>query len=434
MKSWYSHAATREYTACLADNLIADLIEDFPALLIVSPRACGKTTTARRHAQTVIQLDREAEAVVVSADPEGALEVTRPVLLDEWQLAPEILGAVKRSVDARPGPGAFLITGSVRSDLESEGWPLTGRAIRVEMHGLIQREIEGATGLAPLFDRLRAEPIDSLRGTTTGLALNDYLDLALRGGYPDSVLAPSDTARRRWLRTYIDQVVSRDAELIDSGRDPLKLRRYLHALALSTAGITAAKTLYESVGINSRTARAYDRLLGNLLLTDEIPAWWTNRLKRLAKTPKRYISDPGIAGAILQVDRQGLRRDADLLGRMIDTFVASQLRAEARLSESDPTLYHLRTADQHHEVDLLAEYPDGTVFGFEIKSAAAVTAKDARHLAWLRDELGDRFLGGMVLHTGPRSFILGDRILAAPIAALWTGGETPQVTARTSAD
>lgn len=344
----------------------------------------------------------------------------RPVLLDEWQVAPEVLGAVKRAVDARPGPGAFLITGSVRSDLEAEGWPLTGRAIRVEMYGLAQREIEGAADLTPLFDRLRSDPEGSLRGATTDLTLNDYLDFAIRGGYPDSVLASSASARNRWLRAYVDQVVSRDAELVDSGRDPIKLRRYLHALCLNTAGVTVAKTLYEAAGINSRTAQAYDRLLGNLLLVEEVPAWWSNRLKRLAKTPKRYIIDPAVATAVLQVDRQGLRRDADMVGRMLDTFVASQLRVEANLGESDPVLHHLRTSDQLHEVDLLAEYPDGSVFAFEIKSSAAVTAKDGRHLAWLRDELGDRFIGGAVLHTGPRSFPLGDRVVAAPIAALWS--------------
>jgi uncharacterized protein len=361
---------------------------------------------------------REAEAV--NADPKGALEFPTPVLLDEWQAAPGILGAVKRAVDARPGPGSYLITGSVRSDLEAQGWPLTGRAIRVEMYGLTQREIEGRAGAEPLFDRLRSESIDVFHQASTDLSLNDYLDLALRGGYPNAVQASSETRRRRWLRAYIDQVVSRDAELIDAGRDPLKLRRYLQVLCINTAGAMPAKTLYEAAGINRRTADAYDRLLCNLLLVEQIPAWWTDRLKRLTKIPKRYIIDPGLAGAVLSVDRLGLRRDGILLGRMVDTFVVSQLRAESRMGESAPVLYHLRTEDQRREVDLLAEYPDGSVFGFELKSGGAVNARDAQHLAWLRDELGDRFLGGAVLHTGRRSYPLGDRIVAAPIAALWT--------------
>ncbi|MCH7231876.1 DUF4143 domain-containing protein [Glycomyces sp. L485] len=409
-----------KYVPRIADQIIEEIMRDFPALLVVGPRACGKTTTARRFAKSVIQLDHEPEGDVVRADPDGALNEPRPVLLDEWQAVPQIFGAIKRSVDRRPGPGAYLITGSVRSDLEAIGWPLTGRAIRIEMYGLIQREIEGATDLEPLFDRLRTEPMRSLHRTSTDLVLNDYLDLALRGGFPDAVLASSETSRRRWLRAYVDQVATRDADLIDGAHDPLKLRRYLEVLCLSTAGVPTAKSLYDAADVNSRTAQAYDRLLGNLLLVDSVPAWWTNRLKRLAKAPKRYIIDPGVAGAILGVDRAGLRRDGDLLGRMLDTFVASQLRAEARLSESEPTLYHLRTNDQSREVDLLAEYRDGSVYGFEIKSAGGVSAKDARHLAWLRDELGGKFLGGAVLHTGPRSYRLGDRLVAAPIAALWT--------------
>ncbi|WP_376778644.1 AAA family ATPase [Phytoactinopolyspora halotolerans] len=84
-----------------------------------------------------------AEAAAVRADPDGALELARPVLLDEWQLVPEVMTAVKRAVDSRPGPNNFLITGSVRSELEGEGWPMTGRALRVQMYGLTEREIGG---------------------------------------------------------------------------------------------------------------------------------------------------------------------------------------------------------------------------------------------------------------------------------------------------
>lgn len=107
------------------------------------------------------------------------------------------------------------------------------------------------------------------------------------------------------------------------------------------------------------------------------------------------------------------------LGRMLDTYVLNQLRAEVSVYDSDPTLHHLRVADGRHEIELLVEYGDGTIFGFEIKAGGAPDTADARHLAWLRDELGDRFLGGAVLHTGPHLFPLGDRIIAAPISAIW---------------
>ena len=113
-------------------------------------------------------------------------------------------------------------------------------------------------------------------------------------------------------------------------------------------------------------------------------------------------------------------RDGDLLGRVVDTFIVAQLRPEIAISPRRPRLYHLRTEQGRHEVDLLLEFGGDRVIGIEVKAGAAPTAGDAKHLAWLRDELGDRFLAGVVLHTGPRVYSLGERIVAAPISTLWT--------------
>lgn len=123
--------------------------------------------------------------------------------------------------------------------------------------------------------------------------------------------------------------------------------------------------------------------------------------------------------AARRADANGLMRDGDLLGRVIDTFAVAQLRAQLASCESQPRLFHLRQEKGQHEVDVIIEYGGGRIFAFEIKITSAPQRADARHLAWLRDELGDRFLGGAVLHTGPVPFILDDRIVAAPIATLW---------------
>jgi hypothetical protein len=156
--SWKSHILAGKY------SLITEGLTGLPAVLIVGPRACGKTTTAKRHARTIVHLDREEEAVVVRADPDGALNLPKPVLLDEWQMVPQVLGAVKRSVDTRPGPGSYLITGSVRSDLQEEGWPLTGRVIRIEMYGLTQKEIIGKNS-KPLLDRIARDHLSMITST-----------------------------------------------------------------------------------------------------------------------------------------------------------------------------------------------------------------------------------------------------------------------------
>jgi uncharacterized protein len=111
--------------------------------------------------------------------------------------------------------------------------------------------------------------------------------------------------------------------------------------------------------------------------------------------------------------------DGELLGRVFDTFVAAQLRPQMGVSEARPRLHHLRTEQGRHEIDLIVELGGGRVVAIEVKAAAAPTVGDAKHLAWLRDRLGDRFLAGVVFHTGPRLYGLGERIVAAPIAALW---------------
>jgi predicted AAA+ superfamily ATPase len=407
------------YIPRLVDALVEELLAGFPAVLVAGPRACGKTTTAARHARTIVRLDREAEAAAVRADPDGALDVARPVLLDEWQLVPDVLAAVKRAVDARPGPNNFLITGSVRSDLEAEGWPMTGRVLRVQMYGLTEREITGDARAVPVLDRLAAQGVGAFSLPENPPSLNDYITLALRGGFPDSVLASSERLRRQWLSAYVEQLLTRDVEMVENGRDPIRLRRYLHVLCLNTAGVVDAKTLYDSAGVNRKTALAYDKLLGNMLVVDQVSAWWTNRLKRLVQTPKRYVIDPAVVGAVLRLDISGIRRDGDLLGRLLDTFVVAQLRAEATICNAEPSLYHLRSEQGRHEVDVVIEFAGGGMFGFEVKASGGPSLNDAKHLQWLRDELGDRFIGGAVLHSGPRLYPLTERIVAAPICSLW---------------
>jgi len=132
------------------------------------------------------------------------------------------------------------------------------------------------------------------------------------------------------------------------------------------------------------------------------------------------MTDSSLVAAALRLDERAVLRDGDLLGRLIDTFVVSQLRAEVETGAQRARLYHLREKDGRHEIDVIAEVPGGDVIALEIKATAAPRSSDARHLAWLRDRLGPRFLAGAVLHTGPRPFALGERILALPICSLWT--------------
>lgn len=408
------------YTSRMMDRRLSRLFEELPALLITGPRATGKTTTARRHARSVVRLDRSAEGGAFRADPDAALSAyPEPLLLDEWQAVPEVLGAVKRAVDDDSRPGRFLLTGSVRGDIEAETWPGTGRLVRLAMYGLTVREVLGRSAGETFLEKLVRGAPDAFGLPSEAPDLRGYVELALRGGYPEAVLRLSDDARSAWLDGYLEQLLTRDAEVLDGFRDPARLRRYFRALALSTAGLAAHKTLYDAAAINRKTAVAYDRLLTNLFVLDFVPAWTSNRLSRLVRAPKRYLVDPSLAAAALRLDSAAVLRDGDLLGRLLDTFVAAQLRPELELASPKPFLHHLREKEGRREIDLIAEVAAGNIVAIEIKASGAPDIGDARHLVWLRDILGERFVAGAVLHTGPRPFRLADRVLALPICTLW---------------
>jgi uncharacterized protein len=193
----------------------------------------------------------------------------------------------------------------------------------------------------------------------------------------------------------------------------------LSAIAANTAGVVEHKTLFDAAGITRVTSVAYDTLLEMLFVTDRVPAWHSNRLKRLTRNAKRYLTDAALVGPLLGVDERSVLRDGDLLGRVIDTFVMSQLRPEAECSEKGVRLHHLRLDNGRREIDVIAEAPDGRVVAIEIKSASAPKSEDAAHLIWLREQLGKQCVAAVVLHTGPRSYRLGDGVVAMPICSLW---------------
>lgn len=387
--------------------------------MLVGPRAAGKTTTASRYAATVVRLDEPAEAVAFRADPDAALRgLPEPVLLDEWQAVPEVLGAVKRSVDRRPRAGRYILTGSARADLLAATWPATGRVLRIPLFGMTAAEQLGRPGVTPLVDRLVVG--DELPAPDRPPDLRTYVELALRGGFPEPALALEGDARRRWLESYVEQLATRDVASLAERRDPARVRRFIEAYAHCSARVVDGKTLFEAAGVNRKTAEGYEGLLEALMVVERVPAWLTNRLKRLVRLPKRYLTDTGLVTGSLRVDERQVMRDGDLLGRLLDTFVVAQLRAQATVAASRPRLHHLRDEQGRHEVDLVAECGGGQVIGVEIKASSAPDAEDGRHLRWLRDRLGARFLAGVVLHTGRRVYQLDERIVAAPIATLWT--------------
>lgn len=412
--------ASPEYIPRMIDSTLAELFREVPALLVVGPRATGKTTSARRLSRSMLRLDRPADAVLVSNDPDIALSsFDPPLLIDEWQVVPSVLGAVKRAIDDGTGAGRFILTGSSQSDLTAEGWPATGRVIRITLFGLTDRELEGRAAGPAVLDRIFAGQQSELQAPNESVDLRGYVARALRSGLPEAAALEVIRSRSRWLHSYIDEVVTRDVQLASEVRDPVRLRRYLQACAAHTAGIVEHKSLYDAAGIERVTAVGYDSLLEHLMVIERLPAWVTNRLSRLTTTPKRHLVEPALVGPLLGVDERSVLRNADILGRLIESYVLAQLRAELAMAESPIRLFHLRDSEGRHEVDIIAERADGRVVAIEIKATSAPKLDDARHLIWLKRQLGDRFAAGVVFHTGPRPFHHESGIDFLPISTMW---------------
>lgn len=407
------------YLERLLDRHLSALFRELSAVMVTGPRAAGKTTTAGQLARTVIRLDQPGQAAAFRADPDAALgALAEPILLDEWQEVPEVLGAVRRAVDTDGHPGRFILTGSVRADLKDHVWPGTGRIVRLQMYGLTMREqlrrLQGETFLA----RLAKADLSAFQLPSQVPTLPDYIALALRGGFPEPILKNfSEPVLRRWLVSYIDQLLTHDVPGLV--RDPDRLRKFFDVMALNSAGVPTDVTIRTAADVEYRTAERFETLLSDVFVLENVPAYANNRLERLVRLPKRYIVDPALVGASVGMDAAAMLGDPDLFGRLLDTFVMAQLRPELDLEAMPPRLYHLRDANGRREVDIVSEHAAKSITGIEVKATASPAKDDAKHLIYLRDELGDRFLAGAVLHTGPSAFELAPRIFALPICSIW---------------
>ncbi len=408
-----------QYIPRLVDSRLKRMMSELPAVMIVGPRACGKTTTAARVVSTEVRLDREADAAPFRADSDALLRtLDAPSLIDEWQLVPDVLSAIKRTIDQDPAPGRFVLTGSVRAELLDASWAATGRIARLQQWGLSQREVEGDVKKPSFFDQLRVN-VDALLATTGTHDLAGYVDIALAGGFPE-MMRLSTEGRKDWLQSYVDQLILRDARVVGESRDPVRLRRFLAGYAANTAGTPTDKLLHDIAGISRPTGVAYETVLEMLFVTERIPAWHSNRVKRLVKSPKRVLIEPAMVSPLLGANATAALRDGNLLGRLIETFAIAQLRPESSAGANPVQLHHLRLDNGKREIDLIAEYRDGTVAAIEVKASAAPSPADAAHIDWLAEQLGDKFLVGVVFHTGARAFRLGPNAVAIPLSGIWT--------------
>lgn len=410
----------------IAADRLAELAGVFRVVVVHGPRQAGKTTLLRQYQAAVggsfTTLDDPASLSEALADPVAtASRGAPPRMIDEVQRGRDpLLLAIKRIVDEQPGAGRFVLAGSTnflttRAVSES----LAGRAVALTVWPLSLAERTGASDPLDLLGlRERA-----LAGGDSPWTREQYVDLVCAGGFPEPLGLP-ERMRRFWFDSYLDAVIVRDiAELAHLQRTQALPRLLGMIAARSGSGIVVAD-LARALALSPITTANYLGYLETVFLTQQLPAWSTSIHARAARTPRTFLTDSGLASHVLGATPDSLATSGPALGPLVESFVMGELVRVFANDPQAPSLSYYRDP-AGREIDIVAEHRDGTVAALEVKASSSPSGGDARHLAWLRDKLGDRFAAGLVLHLGPRSFSLGDRLAAVPVSALWQHRRLP---------
>lgn len=396
---------------------MAEAMADTPVVLLAGPRQAGKTTLVRQVAQgdmRYLTLDDELTLLSAKEDPVGMVRSLDRAVIDEIQRAPQLLLAIKKSVDEDRRPGRFLLTGSANvMTLPGVADSLAGRMETLSLLPLSQSEIEGSScnWLDMAFAGRLPQPGSSTR-------TDSLVERVLRGGYPEAISRATARRRTAWARQYLDALIQRDVRDV-AGIDKLDyLPRFLRALAQTAGQMCNYSQLGAQVGLDGKTAARYIHVFEQMYLLKRVEVWARNRIHRLVKTPKLQFIDAGLLSALLDLSVEEVGRNRTRFGHVLETFVFGELLKHSTTADDDYRLMYYRDADKV-EVDLVVENAAGHVVGVEVKASATVKDADLRGLRKLASLAGGDFKMGVLLYDGDDTLPLGDRLWAAPLSTLW---------------
>lgn len=401
----------------LIEHRVEEALSDTPVVLIVGPRRAGKTTIVRKlgeGSRTYVTLDDLTVLDAARSDPVGLVRGLGRATIDEIQRAPDLLLAIKKTVDEDERPGRFLLTGSANVlILPRVADGLAGRMETLRLLPLARAEIAGKT---PTFvDRLFAGELQRQRAAVLG---DDLVRLVLLGGFPEAIVRDSERRRQDWARSYLTSILTRDLRDIAELEKLTDLPRFVRVLAESSGQLVNYSQFGASINVSHNTGQRYVALLEQLFLVSILQPWYTNALKRIVKTPKLHFMDSGLLATArgLTFDRVKMNRGA--FDGLLESFVFSEILKLMATSDLRSTPYHFRD-QQMHEVDIVLERDDGMIAGIEVKASATVRSADFAGLRTLAEASKERFAYGVVLYDGADLVPFGDRLSAAPLSCLW---------------
>jgi predicted AAA+ superfamily ATPase len=402
----------------LIEPVLKTALADTPVVYLLGPRQVGKTTLVQqlKPKRAYISFDDQSMVTAARNDPLGFVHgLPDPVILDEVQRVPELLPAIKSSIDRERKPGRFLLTGSANLLLLPKVQEsLAGRMEVVQLNPL--SEIEKHRGTSSLVKTLLQGKIKADISTAQDI-VQGIPEAICSGGYPEPITR-SESRARQWYKQYLNAIVQRDVKDIAVIRDGNELLRLMELLAYRTANLLNISSLSADLGLDRATAEKYLTILERLFLIRRLPAWHRNNAKRLIKTPKLHIIDSGLAAMLNRLTVKDWASQSTEFGALLESFVVQQLICQAGWVDSDLTFSHYRDKDKM-EVDLIIEQ-GRNLWAVEVKRAASLQDRDSMGFARVAARAGKNFRGGVLLYSGVNCLPLNvENCFAVPLDRLW---------------
>lgn len=385
---------------------ISEMLNDFRIVYLTGPRQAGKSTIAKAIAQEIgmeyFTLDDAGLLASAQSDPHGLLAaLPRPMVLDEFQQAPELVSAIKMVSDAAAGQkGIFLLTGSAdifRSARVQEALP--GHMARVELYPLSWMERQaGGRNIIDWLIQGHFEPVVTRTLDRVALA-----ELLIQGGYPEAV-AKSPRSRSIWFASYLEGRLFKDFEAMHQAKGDYHSR--LSALVRVLAGMTGNLLKYAGIagdlGQDDKTVKRYMEILELMFIIRRLTPYVRNAAKRpVVGMPKLHFIDTGLACHLLGLKQAAHTHTSQYFGGLVENFVFCELLKHAAWAEEEVRFHHFRD-NRGHELDLVIELADGRAVGVEVKASMSVKTGDFRGLSVFAEYAGARFSHGVLFYSGDK--------------------------------
>ena len=420
------------YEKRLIDSILKEYVDELPAILLEGAKAVGKTETCKQLASTEYRMDNAAQRELLQNNPEIILQNAKPVLIDEWQLAPSLWSYVRHAVDDGLPNGSVLFTGSsirVNSRVHSGA----GRIIRLKLRTYSIEERNLSDSYIRIEDLFNFDSKATVNGETDK-TLVDYLDEIYRSGFP-GIRNKSERIRKVLLKSYVTNIAEHEFE--ENGfkiLNPHSLLAWMRIYAASIGTETKQSTLINAATASDAipsapTVSKYREALEILDITDEVQPFLPMRkiYGNLAKGTKHFMLDPAIALSLLGVEKDELidyqvpkyvsKFHQTLTGQLIESFVYQSLVVYADVNDAQLSYY--RNSRGTREIDFILQKGHRLIL-FEVKTNPDVKDSYVRHLNWFEDEIGDEFkVTKVLLNTGRYAYTRReDHVHVIPLALL----------------